>query len=574
MNINEEFNLPFIEFKVKFNFGIPLFFIFIITTTYAQKFSFSVLADPRDDTYTWRHALTEIRDMNFNPDPMFTPAEFVIAAGDIDPLDERYNDFKEIFADVDSTPCFLPVIGNHEFSDDSIHFFYARDEIIPYIPNTVRRHSESCDYYFDYNNVRIICVDGYSDLGNFGCINSTGLEWVEQVIESSPDSIDHIFVTFHEPAFPRHRHVGDSFDACPEERNTFWNMLIEHKDIVKATLVGHTHYYSRMRVFDPEGICANDIVCYPDDENGIYQIDAGCSGRGEVGDGRNTIVQVQIDSKNIFFRVLDAEDNTNDPFVLKDEWQIIDSHVIFAEITDPFNNSIFTEGDDITISADVSSNYSEIIGVNFFQNGNFIATDNEKPYIIVWENVSEGNFMLTVKVTDSNDSTVNSEPVNIIVKPPSIFSSIDITPKTANVYAGKRQQFIATARDQFGCLMENGQWSFKWSIKGCGIINQNGFFTAGDTAGVCTVTVSADSITETSRIIVLMPEQTTYTFNLFTLQGRKIISEEFTGSYLLNTENISPGIYIMRIIDRYMNIIELKVIPGNITKAKISIDKS
>ena len=74
---------------------------------------------------------------------------------------------------------------------------------------------------------------------------------VEQVIASAPPDIDHIFVAFHEPAFPRYRHIWDSFNASPEERDAFWNMLVAHNDIVRAVFVAHTHTYSRMRVLDP-----------------------------------------------------------------------------------------------------------------------------------------------------------------------------------------------------------------------------------------------------------------------------------------------------------------------------------
>jgi len=284
-----------------------------------SKVSFAVLADPRAKGATWKNALQEIRDRKTTHETAFTPAAFIVVTGDMDPLVSRYEDFLYVFADADTRPVFLPVIGNHEFEDGRAHFQYARDFLIPSIPGAVRRHATSCDYYFDHRNVRIIAVDGYTDLGKAGVINDEGRQWVEQVIKATPSSIDHIFISFHEPAFPRFRHIGDSFDENPEQRNAFWQMLLGYKNRVRAVLVGHTHSYCRMRVLDPAGAAANDPKSFPDEVGGIYQIDAGAAGNAEV----NTIIQVQIEDKNVLFRVLQAEAGTDKPFTEKDKWRIV-----------------------------------------------------------------------------------------------------------------------------------------------------------------------------------------------------------------------------------------------------------
>lgn len=113
----------------------------------------------------------------------------------------------------------------------------------------------------------------------------------------------HIFITFHEPAFPRSGHVGDSFNACPSDRNAFWNMLVAHKDKVRAVIVGHTHVYSRLRVLDPASAAANDPGRYPDDDGGIYEIDAGAAGNGDVSD----FLRFEIDGDTVMVRVLEAD---------------------------------------------------------------------------------------------------------------------------------------------------------------------------------------------------------------------------------------------------------------------------
>lgn len=284
-----------------------------------QEFSFAVLADPRGRSGTWKNALLEIRDRHAVKESAFSPAELIVVVGDMDPLKSRYDDYLHVFTTPDIRPFFLPVIGNHEYENGGRHFRFARDVLIPSIPHAVRRHDTSCDYYLDYKNVRIIVIDGYTDLGKNGVINDQGRRWVEQIIKATPSFIKHIFISFHEPAFPRGRHVGDSFDQEPELRNAFWRMLLRHKERVRAVLVGHTHSYSRLRVMDPAGIAANDPQLFPDEDGGIYQVDAGAAGNGKV----SIIVQVQIEDKNVFFRVLQAKNGKNKPFAEIDKWSMV-----------------------------------------------------------------------------------------------------------------------------------------------------------------------------------------------------------------------------------------------------------
>jgi 3',5'-cyclic AMP phosphodiesterase CpdA len=283
-----------------------------------QGFSIAVLADPRGQGDTWKNALLEIRNRNAEMKLPHISTELIIVAGDMDPLESRYQDYRNVFTNAGTRPILLPVIGNHEFENGGVHFRYARDILIPSIDGAVRRHPASCDYYFDYRNVRIIAVDGYTDLGEGGVINEKGRQWVEQVIRESPSSVDHIFITFHEPAFPRFRHIGDSFDKDPELRNAFWQMLLGHREKVRAVLVGHTHRYYRMRVHDPGGKRANDPETFPDEDGGIFQIDAGSVGNGLT----STITQIQIERRNVSFRVLQAKNGVHQPFFEVDRWSI------------------------------------------------------------------------------------------------------------------------------------------------------------------------------------------------------------------------------------------------------------
>lgn len=281
------------------------------------QFSFAVLADPRKYKDTWKNALLQIRDMAATPEPAFDAAEFMVVVGDMDPLTERYRDYRHVFAGTHRPP-FLPVIGNHDLDMAEKNILFAQDSLIPALPHAVRRQSDACDYYLDHLNTRVIVVDAYSELGRSGVILPHGRQWVAQVIEAAPESIEHIFVCFHEPAFPRHRHINESFDADPKNRNEFWDMLVAHKNKVRAVFVGHTHHYSRMRILDPRAPGASNPAAFPDENGGIYQIDAGAAGQGE----KSTVIQVRIAGPNVYFRVLQAKTGKSRSFRIVDEWEI------------------------------------------------------------------------------------------------------------------------------------------------------------------------------------------------------------------------------------------------------------
>jgi len=197
---------------------------------------------------------------------------------------------------------------------------FIRDKIIAVIPGAVRMSDKSCSYYYDKENVRVISLDGYSgEAGAGGVINDKGRTWTEKAITSAPANIEHIFIAFHAPAFPRGRHTNDSFNSNTEQRNAFWNMLVSHRDKVKAVFSGHTHVYCRMRVLDPAGTAANDYNAYPDEEGGIYQVVVGSTGNGM----KNTFLRVEIDGKNVYFRAYEAENGKDQPFAVKEEWRMI-----------------------------------------------------------------------------------------------------------------------------------------------------------------------------------------------------------------------------------------------------------
>jgi hypothetical protein len=97
---------------------------------------------------------------------------------------------------------------------------------------------------FDYDgNTRIILLNLYSCPAGVctcdaGRVCEHTLAWLATQLDGSHPFV---FVVGHEPAYPDTRHVGDSLDQYPDERDAFWQLLNERG--VVAYLCGHTHYY-------------------------------------------------------------------------------------------------------------------------------------------------------------------------------------------------------------------------------------------------------------------------------------------------------------------------------------------
>lgn len=278
-------------------------------------FSFVVTADPRADHDSWMNALCEMRDSKGDEVPRFEPPSWIVVAGDFDPARQRMEDVQDAFAGQPLHPDLLPVIGNHDLKPDNMAF--VREEMLARPPGLVRRQPDACDYYYDFRNVRLIALDLYGACGQNGTINKEGRHWVETVLDSTPPTIDHIFLSFHDPAFPRGKHLKDSMNRDLRQRDAFWQLLVAHNDRVRAVFVGHTHCYSRMRVRGPEDALVKDVSAFPDELGGIYQIDAGATGHA----ASNTFVRVQIDGKLATARAYAAPNGSNQAFAVIDRWQ-------------------------------------------------------------------------------------------------------------------------------------------------------------------------------------------------------------------------------------------------------------
>ena len=306
-------------------YAVSVLYLVFVTTSFldAQEISFVAIADNRSYVNEYRYVLQEINDVTVNPEPVIPIPQFLVASGDIDPVASNMAIYTDTVA-YPNLPPYYPVVGNHEFETPS-DMNYILNSMIPYLENIVNSGVQGT-YSFDYGTVHCVVLDQYSS-NEEGEVDEHLQDWLQADLNATER--DHVFVFGHEPAFPRHRHIGDSLDQFPESRNAFWNMLVIDPR-VRAYFCGHTHYYSRMRVLDPTTVGQSG---YPDQDGGVYQVDCGAAGHS-LSDGRMTIIYVHVGEDVIRFRVVTSPRNEEN-WEVSDDWTISGVRRVEMQLLEP-----------------------------------------------------------------------------------------------------------------------------------------------------------------------------------------------------------------------------------------------
>ena len=272
---------------IKRFFAALLLLVLIASPAVAEKWAFAVIGDNRSAFASYRHVLNEIHMQTLNPGSTFPSLDLVMACGDLDPVEENYAIFKEVFKS--KMPSYFPVRGNHDGPADVR--FIIQKILPPYGKSINRLDEKDLNYFTDWKNVRLIILDQYSSFGK-SFRSDADLKWLESALKA-PGHIRHIFVAIHEPYLPGHA-----------EKDPFWSLLIG-EDRVRAVFAAHTHIYTRQR--------------FPDKASGIYYVNAGNAGMTTHSDNLQTIVEVMVDGERVSFRVIQAPDGTAN-FSIREDW--------------------------------------------------------------------------------------------------------------------------------------------------------------------------------------------------------------------------------------------------------------
>jgi hypothetical protein len=91
-----------------------------------------------------------------------------------------------------------------------------------------------------------------------------------------------------------------------------------------------------------------------------------------------------------------------------------------VSITSPANGAVIAPNTNVTIQADASDADGTVTKVEFYEGENYLGQDLSSPYSFTWNNVPEGQYILTAVATDNEELSTVSEPITIRVETPVI----------------------------------------------------------------------------------------------------------------------------------------------------------
>jgi len=267
-----------------------------------EPFRFTVAADNRPGFLNRRGFQWAISEMNRL---IGNEGAFLIMAGDFDPPHVTDHDFRTQFG---ADMVWYPVVGNHE-AETPADMEWVRDRFkyLPYIVRQGPPGSETTTYSFDYGSAHFVVLNQYYTGGNDhsgkGNVCDPLYEWLKADLNATKQPF--IFVIGHEPAYPGGRHVGDSLDLYPANRDRFWKLLNERG--VAAYFCGHTHSYAR---YQKGGNWPTTT----------WQVDIGNLGQGSP----QTFVDVVVAADKVRFSVYGG--TPGKAFTVHDAWTVQIDH--------------------------------------------------------------------------------------------------------------------------------------------------------------------------------------------------------------------------------------------------------
>lgn len=267
-----------------------------------------------------------------------------------------------------------------------------------------------------------------------------------------------------------------------------------------------------------------------------------------------------------------------------------------VSITSPENGSSFAPDENITISANASDFDGSVTQVEFYIDGESIATDNSSPYSVSWSTSSEGSYVLTAIVTDDEGAQTTSDELtfqieqsqsciedtnngdyryaisNDLNNPTITFIPLDgnAGSPTCILYYGTGSDsypgYIITPNIPFQINASQGtQLNFYFTYSYDGLERNNSANPHSIVVGECaTSTISKND----SNLLVFYPNPASSTLHIlsksvvdvqiFTLQGKKVISERVRGN--LDISKLTKGVYLIRLRQNQNQLIEKLIV--------------
>jgi gliding motility-associated-like protein len=125
-----------------------------------------------------------------------------------------------------------------------------------------------------------------------------------------------------------------------------------------------------------------------------------------------------------------------------------------VSITGPADNTQFTDGTSVTITATASDTNGSISKVEFFDGNTKIGEDVTNTYSFAWDNIPAGTHIITVKATDDQNNVTTSSSITIVVGNANIAPLVSIAAPLENseFATGGSISITASASDPDGSV--------------------------------------------------------------------------------------------------------------------------
>ena len=125
-----------------------------------------------------------------------------------------------------------------------------------------------------------------------------------------------------------------------------------------------------------------------------------------------------------------------------------------VSITGPANNTQFTDGTPVTITATASDANGSVTKVEFFDGNTKLGEDVTNTYSFTWNNIPAGTHIITVKATDNQNNVTTSSSITIVVGNANIAPLVAIAAplENAEFTTGSSISITASASDSDGSV--------------------------------------------------------------------------------------------------------------------------
>lgn len=127
--------------------------------------------------------------------------------------------------------------GNHEIQTSTVQENVLRAKVVQ--PTNGPASDQEMVYSFNHQNAHFVVLNSY----HYGQNHHLPLDWL--AADLAKNTLPHVFVMVHDPAYPVGSHKGSSLDVYPTERDDYWNKMTAGH--VSMVFNGHEHLYSRTK---------------------------------------------------------------------------------------------------------------------------------------------------------------------------------------------------------------------------------------------------------------------------------------------------------------------------------------